>query len=93
MYLTELEEYISAFITYLAQREKHADAHVSALPLDIMTQKDFKAEPISIDAPQITDIGSVLEDETNDEDIITNPAEKYRKFEELAKKGHFHQQQ
>ena len=92
MYLTELEEYISAFITYLAQREKHADAHVSALPLDIMTQKDFKADPIAIDAPNITDIGSVLEDETNDEDIITNPAEKYRKFEELAQKGHFAQQ-
>mmetsp|Transcript_30493 Transcript_30493/g.40562 ORF Transcript_30493/g.40562 Transcript_30493/m.40562 type:complete len:321 (-) Transcript_30493:123-1085(-) len=93
MYLTELEEYISAFITYLAQREKHADAHVSALPLDIMTSKDFKADPIAIDAPNITDIGSILEDETNDEDIITNPAEKYRRFEELAQKGHFSQAQ
>ena len=93
MYLTELEEYISSFITYLAQREKHADAHVSALPLDMMTSKDFKADPIAIDVPNVTDLGSILEDETNDEDIITNPAEKYRRFEEMAQKGHFNQAQ
>jgi hypothetical protein len=55
MYLTELEEYISSFITYLAQREKNPDAHISALPLDIMTKKDFFADPISIDAPNAGD--------------------------------------
>ena len=36
MYLTELEEYISAFITYLAHREKNPDAPISALSLDNM---------------------------------------------------------
>ena len=87
MYLTELEEYISAFITYLAQREKQADAHVSALPLDQMTSKDFKADPIAIDIPNITEVGSM--DETNDDEIITNPAAKYRQFEEMVQKGLF----
>ena len=87
MYLTELEEYISSFITYLAHREKNPDAHISALPLDIMTSKDFKADPISIDAPNAQDFVS-LEEETNaDEDIIVDPIETYRTFEELARSG------
>jgi len=31
-----------------------------------------------------------MEDDTNaDEDIVTNPAEKYRKFEEMASRGFF----
>lgn len=89
MYLTELEEYISEFITYLAHREKQPDAQVSALPLDMMSQKDFKSDPLQIEAPNMTDIGSMLDDETQDDDIITNPAEKYRRFQELAQKGHF----
>ena len=89
MYLTELEEYISAFITFLAQREKNPDAHISALPLDHMTSKDFKAEPIAIDAPNATDFVS-MEDETNaDDDIVTNPLEKYRRYEEMAARGFF----
>ena len=88
-YLTELEEYISSFITYLAQREKNPDAHISALPLDIMTSKDFKADPIAIDAPNATDFQSMEEDTNADEDIVTNPAEKYRKYEEMASRGFF----
>ena len=31
MYLTELEEYISVFITYLAHREKNPDAPMNAI--------------------------------------------------------------
>lgn len=89
MYLTELEEYVSSFITYLAQREKHTDAHVSALPLDIMTSKDFKADPIAIDAPNATDFVSMEEDTNADDDIVVNPAQKYRKFEEMAQRGFF----
>lgn len=89
MYLTELEEYISQFVTYLAQREKNPDAHISALPLDIMTKKDFFAEPIAIEAPNITDFVS-MEDETNaDEEIVTNSNEVYRKYEAMAARGYF----
>lgn len=87
-YLTELEEYISSFITFLAMRDKHQDAHISALPLDHMTSKDFKAEPIAIDAPNATDFVS-MEDETNDEEVQPNMAAHYRKYEEMAKRGFF----
>ncbi len=93
MYLTELEEYISSFITYLAQREKNPDAHISALPLDIMTKKDFFADPISIDAPNAGDQPN-MDDETNaDEDIVTKPSDIYRKYEEMASRGFFGQNQ
>ena len=88
MYLTELEEYISSFITFLAMRDKHQDAHISALPLDHMTSKDFKADPIAIDAPNATDFVS-MEDETNDEEVSANMAAQYRKYEEMAKRGFF----
>lgn len=88
-YLTELEEYISSFVTYLAQREKNPDAHISALPLDIMTKKDFYADPIAIDAPNITDFVS-MEDETNaEEEIVTKSTDIYRKYEEMASRGYF----
>lgn len=87
--MTELEEYISTFITYLAQREKHADPQVSALPLDLMTSKDFKPQEFAVNAPDLTDIGSILEEETNDNDIVTKPSDIYRRYEELAQKGHF----
>ena len=55
MYLTELEEYISAFITYLAHREKNPDAPISALSLDNMTNKEFDKGAIAIDAPNAHD--------------------------------------
>ena len=87
MYLTELEEYISQFITYLAHREKNPDAHISALPLDIMTNKEFTKDPMAIDAPNTNDYAE--DDATADEEIVTNAAEKYRRFEELARQGYF----
>lgn len=86
-YLTELEEYMSQFITFLAHREKNPDAHISALPLDIMTNKEFAKDPMSIDAPNTNDYAE--DDVTADEDIVTNAADKYRKYEELARQGYF----
>ena len=86
--LIELEEYFSLLMTYMAQRKNNPDAHVSTLPLDMMTSKNFKADPIAIDAPNAGDVPS--EDETQaDDEIVTNPAEKYRKFQELAQRGFF----
>ena len=89
LYLTELEEYISSFITFLAQREKNPDAHISSLPLENLTSKDFKADPIAIDAPNATDFVSMEDDTQPDDDILTNPADKYRKYEEMAARGMF----
>lgn len=49
LYLCELEEYISNFITYLAQKEKNPDAPVSALSLADMANKEFDKKAINID--------------------------------------------
>ena len=54
-----------------------------------MTSKDFKADPIAIDAPNATDFVSMEDDTQPDDDIVTNPAEKYRKYEEMAQRGMF----
>lgn len=40
-YLSELEEYVSAFITFLASRSKQPYPSIQALPLDTMGVKDF----------------------------------------------------
>ncbi len=48
-YLAELEEFISSFITYLAQKEKQPDATISALGLDGMQNKEFEKGPIFIE--------------------------------------------
>jgi hypothetical protein len=40
-YLSELEEYISAFITFLASRSKQPYPSIQALPLDTIGVKDF----------------------------------------------------
>ena len=73
----------------MAQREKNPDAHISSLPLENLTSKDFKADPIAIDAPNATDFVSMEDDTQPDDDILTNPADKYRKYEEMAARGMF----
>lgn len=78
MYLTELEEYISAFITYLAHREKNPDAPISALSLDNMTNKEFDKGAIAIDAPNAHDFVAMEDDTTVEDEIVTNPIEKYK---------------
>ena len=88
LYLSELEEYISAFITYLAQREKNPDAPISALSLDAMANKEFDKGAIVIDAPAAHDFANVEDETTEADDVVTNPKDLYRKFEELASKGY-----
>lgn len=89
-YLSELEEYISNFITYLAQREKNPDAPISALSLDTMTNKEFEKGPMAIDnIPNSNSFNNNFEDDqTTEEEIITNKRDLYRKFEEFANKGY-----
>ena len=88
-YLSELEEYISNFITYLAGREKNPDAPISALPLDSMANKDFDKAQSAIEVPSAHDFANVDEETTEGgDDIVTNPKDLYRKFEELANKGY-----
>ncbi len=41
LYLAELEEYISLFITYLAYKQESPDAAISSLSLERMEVKEF----------------------------------------------------
>ena len=49
MYLSELEEYISTFIIYVAQKNKNPDAPISALSLDQMPTKEDNKGPLNIE--------------------------------------------
>jgi hypothetical protein len=90
VYLSELEEFISNFITYLAQREKNPDAPISALSLDTMSNKEFEKGPMAIDnIPNSNSFNNNFEDDqTTEEEIITNKRDLFRKFEEFANKGY-----
>lgn len=90
LYLAELEEYISNFITFLAQREKNPDAPISALSLDSMSNKEFEKGPMAIDnIPNSNSFNNNFEDDqTAEEEIITNKKDLFRKFEEFANKGY-----
>jgi len=50
-YLSELEEYISLFITYLAYKQENPDAAISSLSLEKMAIKEFDKNQLNIDAP------------------------------------------
>jgi len=41
LYLAELEEYISLFITYMAYKQENPDAAIASLSLDRMAIKEF----------------------------------------------------
>ena len=88
VYLSELEEYISNFITYLATKDRQPDAPIAGLSLENMTNKDHDKKDIAIEAPNAHD-WNAREDETNTEaeEIVINPRDLYRKYEELAHKG------
>lgn len=45
LYLSELEEYVSLLITYLAYKQENPDAAISSLSLERMVQKDFDKGP------------------------------------------------
>jgi hypothetical protein len=87
-YLSELEEYISNFITFLAQREKNPDAPISALSLDNMATKDFEKATAAIEVPSSHEYANLDDDTADGDEIVTNPKDLYRKYEELAQKGY-----
>jgi len=91
LFLSELEEYISCFITFLAQREKNPDAPISALSLDNMANKDFDKVTGAIEVPSAHDFDNLDADTTEGDDVVTNPKDLYRKYEELEKKGYLDQ--
>jgi len=90
LYLSELEEYISNFITHLAQKDKNPDAPISALSLDAMANKEFDKGPLSIDhIPNSNSFNNNFEDDaTTEDEIFTNKKDLFKKFSEFAEKGY-----
>lgn len=61
-YLAELEEYISALITFVAYKRDDPNAAISSVPLEKLPHKEFNKREIAIDAPVDTerDASSIL---------------------------------
>jgi len=94
VYLAELEEYISNFITYIAQREKNPDAPISALSLDAMQNKEFDKGPLAVDfLPNSNQFNNNFDEDatTEQEEIFVNKADLFKKFTEFADKGYINQ--
>lgn len=87
MFLSELEEYVSLLITFLAYKQENPDAPISCLSLDRMALKEFDRGSTNIDAPNANDVNVLEEAETEDE-VIWNGKDLYRKFEDLVTKDH-----
>jgi len=50
-FLAELEEYISALITFVAYKRDDPNAAISSVPLEKLPYKDFNRRELAIDAP------------------------------------------
>ena len=91
LYLAELEEYISLFITYLAYKQEAPDAAIASLSLNELKQKDFDKEknPFSnVDNKGSNDIQFNEDDLETEDDVITDPKKLYKQFEELYRREH-----
>ena len=84
MYLSELEEYISGLITYVATQKGDPNAPTSAVPLGDLPQKDWPKKELSIDAPWDTTVKTVTGDE---EESTYDIALLRRRFEEKIEKN------
>lgn len=76
-YLAELEEYISALITYVAYKRDDPNAAISSVPLEKLPQKDFNKKEIAIDAPVDTErdasiAGAKTDIGAEDDDMIVD---------------------
>ena len=90
-YLAELEEYISALITYVAYKRDDPNAAISSVPLEKLPQKDFNKKEIAIDAPVDTERdASMMAAKTDvgaeDEDMIMDSKQLYMKFLDMVGK-------
>lgn len=88
LYLAELEEYISLFITYMAYKAENPDAAIASLSLDRMAVKEFDKNQLQIDAPMPNDINErmVNEDLETEDEITADPRQLYKRFEDMWNK-------
>lgn len=88
LYLAELEEYISLFITYMAYKQENPDAAISSLSLDRMAVKEFDRNQLHIEAPNPNEINDrmVNEDLETEDELTADPRQLYKKFEDMWNK-------
>ena len=79
MFLSELEEYISLFITYLAYKESNPDAAIASLSLDQMRVKDFDKNALQVDAKHSNEV-AIHDDLETEDDLVTDPRQMYKNF-------------
>ena len=87
LYLSELEEYISLFITYLAYKQANPDAAISSLSLEKMAVKEFNKEGLKIEEPNSQDTFLMNDEAETEDEITTNPKQLYKRFEEMIARG------
>jgi paraquat-inducible protein B len=85
-YLSELEEYVSSFITFLASRSKQPYPSIQALPLDTMGVKDFSKGQVQIDTTMPTEYAHIVEDADTEDELVTNSKDLRMKFMAVAAK-------
>ena len=89
-YLAELEEYISALITFVAYKRDDPNAAISSVPLEKLPNKDFNKREIAIDAPVDTErdvsMMGARTDVGDDEDMIMDSKQLYMRFLDMVGK-------
>ena len=88
LFLAELEEYISLFITYLAYKAENQDAAIASLSLDQMKPKDFEKNHLSVEARMSNEINVADELETNEDEVTVDPRQLYRMYEQMYQREH-----
>jgi len=90
--LAELEEYISALITWAAYKRDDPNAAISSVALERLPHKEFGRREIAIDAPVDTERetsalgGRTTVDGDDDEMMILDSKQLYMKFLDLVGK-------
>ena len=87
MFLAELEEYISLFITYLAYKQESPDAAIASLALDQMKAKEFDKTALNVDPKNSNEVNLNDDMETEDE-ITTDPRQLYKMYEQMYQREH-----
>mmetsp|Transcript_19657 Transcript_19657/g.14376 ORF Transcript_19657/g.14376 Transcript_19657/m.14376 type:complete len:163 (+) Transcript_19657:1032-1520(+) len=90
MYLSELEEYISSLMTFVAYKREDPNAAICAVPLEKLNQKEFNKKEVFIDAPfdteRDTSFAGARTELGEEEEIITDSKQLYRKFMDMVDK-------
>jgi len=84
LYLSELEEYISLFITYLAYKQENPDAAICSLSLEKMGIKEFdKDKPQIEQLPNSAEVPLMNDDLETEDEVTTDPRQLYKRFEDM----------